>query len=181
MRRAAVGLLLAIAAARAVSAAPAAPPHPTEHEVKAAFLYHFAQLVEWPNPAEGRPLVIAVAGRDPFGPVLERTIGRETVRGRPVRIVRPRGPGEAAEPIDILFLGDAGPEESEQWMALARKRPVLTVSERRRFAETGGMIQFRLTEDGRVGFDINLEEARRAELKLSSQLLKLARIVERRR
>ena len=41
----------------------------SEYQVKAAYLYNFAKLVDWPAPANG-PVVIAVFGRDPFGDVL---------------------------------------------------------------------------------------------------------------
>jgi hypothetical protein len=45
------------------------------------------------------------------------------------------------------------------------------------FAEHGGMIQFSL-EDQRVHFEINLDAASRAGLKISSKLLALAQIVK---
>ena len=54
---------------------------------------------------------------------------------------------------------------------------MLTVGEAERFAERGGMIGFRVTPEGRIGFDINLRRAERSGLRLRSQLLKLARIV----
>ena len=55
--------------------------------------------------------------------------------------------------------------------------PVLTVSDLKGFAEQGGMIGFRITQDGRVAFDINLPRVEKTGLRMSSQLLKLARIV----
>jgi len=53
---------------------------------------------------------------------------------------------------------------------------VLTVSDGERLAEQGAMINLRLRGQ-KVGFDINLAAVDGAGLKLSSQLLKLARIV----
>ena len=40
------------------------------------------------------------------------------------------------------------------------------------------MIGFRLTPDGRVTFDVNLASAERSGLRISSQLLRVARVVE---
>ena len=54
---------------------------------------------------------------------------------------------------------------------------MLTVGESPRFAERGGMIGFWVTGEGRVAFDINLQRAEQSELRMSAQLLKLARIV----
>jgi uncharacterized membrane protein len=45
-----------------------------------------------------------------------------------------------------------------------------------RFTERGGMISLRLVGQ-KVRFDINMDAAERAGLKLSSQLLRLARVV----
>jgi hypothetical protein len=53
---------------------------------------------------------------------------------------------------------------------------ILTVGEMTQFAARGGIIQFSM-EDQHVRFDINLEAASRAGLKISSKLLALAQIV----
>jgi hypothetical protein len=56
--------------------------------------------------------------------------------------------------------------------------PVLTVGEASEFAQAGGIVGFRVTPDGRVAFDVNVEQAERSGLKLSSQLLRVARVVK---
>jgi len=53
---------------------------------------------------------------------------------------------------------------------------VLTVSDMEHFTERGGMISLRLVGQ-KVRFDINLDATERAGLKLSSQLLRLARAI----
>jgi hypothetical protein len=53
----------------------------------------------------------------------------------------------------------------------------LLVGDSERFANRGGAIGFQI-EDKKVHFEINPEAAKRAGLELSSQLLKLARIVK---
>jgi hypothetical protein len=164
--------------------ASAADYEPTETEVKAAFLYHFAQLVTWPDSHEAGsagPIVIAVLGPDPFGTRLERTIGTETIRGRPLTIIRVAKPSELAVVPHILFIGTTRPIEVRRALASVSKSPVLTVGIKRGFAREGGMVEFRVTADSRVAFDINAQSVGAAGLKMSSQLLKLARIVERSR
>jgi hypothetical protein len=44
------------------------------------------------------------------------------------------------------------------------------------FATRGGMVNF-IIEDNRVQFEINIDAAERAGLKISSRALKLARVV----
>ena len=176
-------LAAAIASAVLIAAPPApvaaATPPTQEYEVKAAFLYHFAQLVDWPAPSPlGDPFVIAVVGYDPFGVVLDEVLAGKSVRGQPVRIQRFAG----AEQLDgarvhILFVGRGDDEHARRALSSLAGQPVLTVGESQRFAARAGMIGFRLTAEGRIAFDINLHRAEQAGLRMSSQLLKLARIV----
>jgi uncharacterized protein DUF4154 len=155
---------------------------PTEHQVKAAFLLHFARLVDWPNWPKtddaSEPFEIAVVGRDPFGADLEATIGASPVQGRPIRIRRAPSAEALERPPQILFVAEQDPAEARRALKALRGQPVLTVGETSGFAERGGLIGFRLTDDGRVAFDVNLQLAERAGLKLSSQLLRVARVVE---
>ena len=163
---------------------PADADPPTEHQVKAAFLFHFAKLVDWPSWPKtddaSEPFEIAVVGRDPFGAELEATIGASLVRGRPIRIRRAPSAAALERQPQILFLGENDPEQVRRALRTLRGQPVLTVGESSDFAARGGVVGFRVTDDGRVAFDVNLEQAERAGLKLSSQLLRVARIVETR-
>jgi hypothetical protein len=164
-----------------ILAAAAATPgyQPSELEVKAAFLYHFAQLVTWPEDrgTGSGPIVLAVVGRDPFGDRLEKTIGGERVHGRPIQIERAAHPDDLTMDPHIVFVGAERLADAERMLARLEGEPVLTVGALPGFAERGGMIEFRLTPDARVAFDINLRAAERARLKLSSQLLKIARVL----
>lgn len=77
----------------------------------------------------------------------------------------------------IVFIGRIEQGQFKTVLAKLARLPVLTVSDIGDFARTGGMIGL-VEADQRIRFDINLTTARRANLKLSSQLLKLAFIVE---
>jgi hypothetical protein len=180
-----LALLASVRPGRSAMVASAASPfEPTEIEVKAAFLYHFAQLVTWPDAeitaSDSKPIVVAVVGRDPFGRRLEAIIGRESVRGRPIKIERAARVADLAALPHILYVGATDRAEVEASLAAVAGSPVLTVSAMKGFAEAGGMVEFRVTPDARVAFDINLRAVEEARLKMSSQLLKIARIVEKR-
>ncbi len=179
LRRLAACVLVA-SSALAGRGADAATPPPQEYAVKAAFLYHFAHLVDWPGVADpAEPFVIGVVGTDPFGATLDEVLAGKTVRGQPVRIQRLTGLAPLEDlRLHILFVGRGDDELVRRALAAVASKPVLTVGEATRFAERGGMIGFRMTDDGRVTFDINLQRAEQAGLRMRSQLLKLARIVE---
>ena len=170
----AIGLVwLVSAAARPGSAASG----PAEYEVKAAFLYNFARFVEWPRDAKGDDgtFIVTVLGRDPFGSVLDNTLRGKTIDDKRV-VVRRALRSEDVGRSQILFISDSEQDRLPAILKGLEAAPVLTVGEMNRFAERGGVIRFKLDED-RVRLEINVIAAERSGLRISSQLLKLARIV----
>jgi len=151
---------------------------PTEYAVKAAFLLKFADYVEWPadHSRNGRPLVIAVLGTDPFGTLLDEMLARKEVHGRKVVARRFSTIEDAAKEASILFISSSERPDLSRIFRTLDGRSVLTVGDMDHFASRGGIVGFRV-QGNTVRFDINLQEAEKAGLKMSSQLLKLARIV----
>ncbi len=70
---------------------PAQPLHPTEFQVKAAYLYNFGKFVRWQggHGAISASRDICVFGKDPFGAVLDATVAGETLDGSPITVKRP--------------------------------------------------------------------------------------------
>lgn len=149
-----------------------------EYAVKAAFLYNFAKFVEWPPEkfaSADAPLVICIAGDNPFGPALGAVAGKR-VENHPVE-VRHLPTATGLDPCHIVFVGRADQGRYKPMLARLTRLPILTVSDIGDFTQAGGMIGL-IEADQRIRFVINLTAARRANLKLSSQLLKLATTVE---
>jgi uncharacterized protein DUF4154 len=172
----------ALALAAATAPAPAQTPAQTsiapEYQVKAVFLFNFAQFVEWPPsafPDSAAPLVICVLGEDPFGPYLDETVHGGTVHGHPMAVQRTHRVEEIRN-CHILFVGRQEQERLEEILDTLKGRPALTVSDAEGFARRGGMIRF-MTDQNRIRLRINLEAARAAHLTLSSKLLRPAQIV----
>src|SRR6266850_6080136 len=62
-----------------------------ENKVKAAFLYHFSQFVEWPAeafPEAQAPLILGVIGEDPFGAYLDEIVRGEKGNNHPLVVQR---------------------------------------------------------------------------------------------
>ena len=175
LRRAAliVGTLLALASGGVVSAQETIEP-----DVKAAFLFNFTRFIEWPGPAApgSAPFRICVVADATMELAIKRTVEGEVVQGRPLIMTQPRTPQEAAG-CQILFIGRTEYQRSGALLAAVRELPVLTVGDSAQFVEHGGAIEFVLV-DNRVRFDVNLASAQRANLKVSANLLRVARKVE---
>jgi uncharacterized protein DUF4154 len=167
--------LLFVAGARWVSAQGNAS---SEYQVKAAFLFHFAQFVDWPPGAfkdAGTPLAYCTAGGDPFHGALEASLNGKVIDGRPVRVLHFKE-AQKIQGCQVLFIGIADKKFISATLANLKGTPVLTVGESEHFVQDGGMIGFFL-EDNRVRFDINLDAAGHARLKISARLLALAKTV----
>ena len=57
-----------------------------EYAVKAAYLYQFLNLIEWPNESKIQSFAVGVVGPEPFGSSLNDIEGK-LVRGKPLRVV----------------------------------------------------------------------------------------------
>lgn len=150
-----------------------------EYQIKAVFLYNFAQFVEWPATAfanETTPLVIGVLGDDPFDGVLDAAVKEEKLGQRPLEIRR-FGRVEEISTCHILFISRSESARLDRILSSLRDRSVLTVSDMEDFTRRGGIIRF-LTENKKVRMRINLDGAKRVGLTISSKLLRPAEIVQ---
>jgi hypothetical protein len=148
-----------------------------EYLIKAAFLYNFIKFVDWPSESfknDAAPINLCVLGDDPFGEALD-TIRNKRVKGRRLVIKRVQRV-EQIEGVHLLFISASEKRRVKQILRSLTDAPVLTVSEMEGFGQQGGIINF-ITVDNKIQFEINSDEAQQHKLKISSQLLKLARIV----
>ena len=149
-----------------------------DYQIKAVFLFNFAQFVDWPAAAfqaEDSPFVIGVLGDDPFGTDLEEATKGEKLGSRVIDIRRYRRV-EDVNACHILFISRSETPRLDRVLTALGQRSILTVSEGEEFNRRGGMIRF-VTEKNKVRMKINLEVAKRANLTLSSKLLRAAEIV----
>jgi len=152
---------------------------PTDYQVKAVFLFNFAQFVEWPSNAfanENSDMVIGILGDDPFGAILDQTVKGEVVHGRKIA-VRRLSAEDSVDGCQILFISRSESDRVESLLRSLRGTSILTVSEQDRFCEQGGIINF-VRRDQNVRLEINRPVAESAGLKINARLLSLARLVE---
>ena len=159
-------------------AAPADVTVAREYQVKAIFLYNFAQFVTWPAaafPDAHMPIIIGILGDDPFGPFLEDAVRGEVIDGRSLTIKRFKGVEEGLD-CHMLFVSKSERGYVGQILATVQGKSILTVGETEAFTRQGGIINFFMA-DNKVRYEINVAAAKRAHLDISSKLLNLAKIV----
>jgi len=162
----------------------------TEEEVKAAFVFNFLKFVSWPDSnasfetIDGQDLTfdndsvvsVLVLGNKDFYETLRSTIGKRRIGDQPVRISRSNTIPVQELP-DVLFVGEDHEDQLLNILDECGGMPILTISDTRDFAMSGGMIEL-YVQNSKVRFRINKNAYESANLDISSKLLKLAEVVE---
>lgn len=165
-----------------------------EYEVKAAFIYNFLKFVDWPEEKtarNGNQIIIGIIGEDPFGSAVDIFKGK-TVENRSLIIKRFEGLRQLKEMAEkdkqanekleslkachLLFICPSERKLVREIVDLVGKDSVLTVGDTEEIIKSGGIIGFTM-EDNKIRFDINLTAAEKTRIKISSQLLRLAKKV----
>ena len=149
-----------------------------EYKVKAAYLYNFAKFVEWPSEAfadPSLPLGICIIGKDPFGDTLN-SLKDKSARGRKLVISQYSESSELKD-CHILFISPSEKNNLAGILEMIKDRHILTVSDMNKFTNRGGMINLKQVKS-KLRLEINNEAALHSGLKMSSKLLKIAKIVK---
>jgi YfiR/HmsC-like len=147
-----------------------------EYKIKAAYMFNFANFVEWPAgtfPTPETPVILCVLGKDPFGSNLEKTLGDKSIAGRRLRIKRLEE-NSPVESCHLLFISSSERKRLPQLLQSLKGSSVLTIGETDQFLESGGMINF-IKQENTIRFQINAEAAEKAGLKISSKLLQIGK------
>jgi len=170
----------ALALALAAGARAAAADAPTlEYQVKAAYVYNLAKFVDWPAQkfaTPEAPLIIGVVGDDPFNGYLDQLVQNKTINGHPLE-VRHFTLDADLKACHVLFVSRSRRNSLDSIFSATRAASVLTVSEIEKFARRGGDVSL-LVEDESVKLEVNLRAAQAADLKISSKLLSIARVIK---
>lgn len=146
-----------------------------EAQLQAGYLLNFAKLVDWPATPAGTAIMFCFLGGDTIHDALAIDLEKRSVGTRPVSLRQLHTLTES-DGCDVLYVdGDASTDKPT---ALPPQMHMLTVGDAAAFVSEGGMIQL-FTQNNRLRFRINIDNAKRAGLNISSSLLQLAVSVER--
>jgi hypothetical protein len=179
-------------------------PEQMEYEVKAAFIYNFMKFIQWPGEKEikagkndnAEPIKIAILGNNPFNAAFQYMLDKN-IQGRPIQLMpvesfenfRGSYPSMQAalaaykqsymsrlRQCHLLFICDSERSALPELLAMTAGHVLVTVSDAADFAAEKGMIGF-VKENNKVRFEVNLDAAQAENIKISSQLLGLAKRV----
>jgi hypothetical protein len=149
-----------------------------EYEVKAAFIHNFTQFIDWPPGAfegEKSPFRIGILGSGLIDKPLMDLNGKK-VNQRSLEISRVQNLEKISQ-YHVIFVNPSENKRTQSILKTLKGTGILTIGDTPGFAEQCGVVNFYL-KSGKVRFEVNIEASQRENLKISSRLLRLARIVD---
>lgn len=143
-----------------------------EYPIKSFLLIKLISYIEWsPEAVADQEFVITVVGENPFGNLLEEQAKKNRYKDKTIVFRHVKQIDEIGH-THVLFIDKALKSEWEKIKEIIKGKPVLTVSEFDGFANQGGIINF-IIVDGTVNMEVNLTQAERGAIKISSLVLQL--------
>lgn len=148
----------------------------TQNLIRSAMIYNFCKFVDWPEgQSPGDSIVLGVMGDASEAPDFSSIAGK-SVGDVPIA-VRRVSTQEGLRDCQLVYIPESERAALVETLSLVQAGPILTISDLEGFCDEGGMIQL-VERRGKLRFFINRQAAEEAQLSLSSQLLKVAKIVE---
>jgi serine/threonine protein kinase len=141
-----------------------------EYKVKATLIARFMQYVTWPSEKSSQsPRNICIVGRDPFGANLDSVVAKihkdVHVKRYPAGVKSRKVAG-----CHVAFVSGKQRGNTNELVKKLNRAHVLTVTERL----SAGIIHF-YVHRGKVRFDVNAQQAKKAGLEIASALVKASK------
>ncbi len=144
-----------------------------EEKIKAAFLYNFLRFVSWPDePLDGYRICtygLPAQNEAAFGSIAEIKTDPRLI----VSFVQTNDSLERLDNCQLIYIATKNQDQVTAVLKRMQGKGCLTIGEANDFLDMGGMIRFVPIED-KIRFEINVDAAKRAGLKISSNVLKIA-------
>lgn len=139
-----------------------------ESQIVAAYLYHFTKFTEWPTVS---PVFHYCIYEDADFTSLLRNVYRDKTIGEASIEVRNINTQAKLDDCQLIYFSQAAPAD---FLEKVSKHAILSIGTQKDFTKLGGII-FLFEEDQKIRFYVDNVAATHAELKISSQLLKLSK------
>lgn len=146
----------------------------SEDQAKASLIYNLTKFVQWPQTPADQTLNLCVYREDALASTL-LTLRDKTSKGLGLRILRADTTGETRG-CQVLYIGRGEQANLRALIRALRGQDVLVVSDIPDSAAAGATVEIFL-DNRRLAFKINKAAADEAHLRLSSQLLSVAKAV----
>jgi len=144
-----------------------------EYDVKAVFLLKIIDFVEWSKKSntiiEKSPISLCVLGKNPFGEYIQD-------QGDTLSI-RYEEKVETTKGCHVVFISRSEIKNLKSILNFLGNKPILSISDINNFAKQQGMMELAI-QSSRINILINLNATHKSGIKLNSNLIELATLVD---
>ncbi|MFN8437423.1 MAG: YfiR family protein [Cytophagales bacterium] len=143
-----------------------------QNDIYAGLMFHFGKYVQWPANMQSGDFVIGVQGNSPLKGKLETLAASKNINGRKI-VIKKVASSSDLEGCHILFVPDNSIASIAEYKSKIKANHVLLVTEGDGNLQKGSVFNF-IEKDGKVRFEFSQSDADAHNLKVSSDLVKLA-------
>jgi len=151
----------------------------TDLQVKAVILGRIPSFVQWPSnllePENSEYFHICLIGKTAFGTMLDTVYKERTIKKKKAQIHYLENLDELTT-CNLLYISESEKRNISQIVALAQQLSILTIGETEGFENKGVIIKYYF-KNRKIKFVVNTKSAKESGLKISSQLLTMAKII----
>ncbi len=170
-------LIILVLAFACLSASRTDPKEDTNAKIKAVYLYNFSKNVEWPEEYKNGSFVITFVGNNSSllseldKMAAQKTLGNQQISVKSVSSI------SGIEKSHIIFVPFESSALLGEIITKIKGNSILIVTEKPGLAKQGSAINF-ISKDNKQAFEINKANAEHYKLKINSNLMKLATLIE---
>ena len=144
------------------------------YQLHSVYMYSFIKYVQWPGEI-GAEFVIGVYGDSPIIEPLKKMAAVKRAGDRPI-VIREIVDVESSGGLDMLFISNAASDQLGEIIGHIGGSHTLIISEEEGKGAEGSNINF-VERGGKLAFELNKAAMERENLKVSSELTRLAIII----
>jgi len=139
------------------------------------FIYNFAKYIQWPAEKQSGDFVIGVLGNSPITDKLKEMSQSKKVGIQSIKVVSFQNVDQISN-CHILFIPVDQSNYFDAVKSKVQNTSTLLITEEKNLGKKGSNINF-IVVDGKLRFELNKMETEKANLKVSSDLTKLAILI----
>jgi len=150
-----------------------------DYRVHAMFVYHFTKYIEWPSKRNHDGFQIVFMGDSPVLSELTKVVENKLIDNRKVNIQSAKPGDRLLKNCDVLYLPDSRNMTTARVKEISEslsEYPILIITEKQGLLQYGSMINL-VVVDEKLRFQINKTLIQSRNMKVSSELLRLANLV----
>ncbi len=145
------------------------------HKFHSIFIYNFSKFIQWPSEYKSGDFVIGVLGNSPIKAHLESMAKNKKLGNQNFKVVSFKNPSEI-DKCHILYIPTEKSESLEECVNKVESSSTLIITDKPGLAKVGSGINF-LIVNGKPKFELNKLAAEKRNLKVSTELAKLAILI----